>query len=199
MEIVSKVATFYKVGLAFITFKHIRKFCQEELGIVYCGYDFPKSLNMFGGMTIKNSDGILVGYNTTHCVERCNFSMMHETFHALNHMGNSKKILQCSNIFERSTYTLEQIYQEIEADIGSSIFLINDIALIFQILLRHSCSYICKYFGMSKLALKLRIINFLYFNCSLSYTASNLYAERFLEGHSSPLHDHIQKYLKKMG
>lgn len=198
MNFIDKVVLFFNINVENITFKEIKEYCEKELGIIYEGYPLSDISYMIGGVAIKNEYGVIIGYNSNPSLppERQNFSMMHETYHTLYHMDISQSFQQhYSNFFERSTYTPEETIREIEADFGSSIFLLNNKALIQQILSNKTHFDICHQFEISKLALKLRLINFLYYNCNLSYSASNLYVERYFEGYNTPILKTIKIYL----
>lgn len=198
MDFINKVVLFFNIDIENVTFKQIKEYCEKELGILYEGYPLSDSSYMIGGVAIKNEYGIIIGYNSNPSLpfERQNFSMMHETYHTLYHMDATQPFQQhYSNFFERSTYTSEETIREIEADFGSSIFLLNTKALIQQILNNKTYSDICQHFEISKLALKLRIINFLYYNCNLSYSAAYLYMERYFEGYNIPILKTIKNYV----
>ena len=197
MDFINKVVLFFNINIENITFKQIKEYCEKELGIIYEGYPLSDISYMIGGVAIKNEHGVIIGYNSNLSLspERQNFSMMHETYHILYHMDTTQPFQQhYSNFFERSTYTFEETIREIEADFGSSIFLLNNKALIQQILNNRTYLDICYHFEISKLALKLRLINFLYYNCNLSYSASNLYVERYFEGYNTPILKMIKNY-----
>lgn len=82
---------------------------------------------------------------------------------------------------------------EIEADIGASIFMINDDALVYC--LTHNVSYnrMKMKFNISAQELKDRIHGFLVYNCNFSDYSSDVFIKRYVEGYTNPLANAIKQ------
>ncbi|MCT3070024.1 ImmA/IrrE family metallo-endopeptidase [Leuconostoc citreum] len=111
------------------------------------------------GLTLKDSRMAMICYNNE-CIEtRKNFTIMHEIGHFLLHKNNQTY----PSLIQENDYTEEDKIFEKEANIMAGMLLANKKAIQTLLDDRKPFNYLCKYFGISKTALKIRLFNLFYF------------------------------------
>lgn len=194
--IVKQVAYFYNKDLKDINCHDIQSYF-ERMGVQYAGYPLSENSKMVGGVIIKNENGVIIGYNSSPNIikEKQNTTKMHETYHYVEHLSPGTIFQHYSAILEHASYTPEEKIMEIEADIGASIFMINDDALVYC--LTHNVSYnrMKMKFNISTQELKDRIHGFLVYNCNFSDYSSDVFIKRYIEGYTNPLANAIKSAL----
>ena len=76
-------------------------------------------------------------------------------------------------------YNKEENIQEVKADIGASLFMISDEALIYSIEKKASFSDLQDIFEISKMALEIRLKNFLVYNLDMYYKNAQVLIEKY--------------------
>lgn len=165
--------------------EHIQKYCEEYLGYCYAGFNFSDlATGYIKGSIIKKDNEIVIGYNINPKIpqEQQNFTKMHETSHSLQHIDSDIYFQQFSEISGLNGYHEEEKILEVEADFGASILLINDWALYTAVVdLKMRFYDIVHKFFISATALKLRIKNFLVYNCDCTEYAAEIFVINYIK------------------
>lgn len=196
-KVIWDVCDFNGMDISDLTSSDVQEYFEKNSNYEYIPYEFSDKMSLyFMGDLIICEDLITIGYNINKKipVERQNFTKMHETAHSILHKKHYPIVQKFSEITELKGYSDKDKYLEIEADLGSSILMINDHALYKCIMDLKSFDYICKKFAISKIALHLRIKNFLEYNCKLNFSTAETFSTFYMNdvSHMRDLLVHLQ-------
>lgn len=111
------------------------------------------------GLTLKDSRMAMICYNNECTETRQHFTIMHEIGHFLLHKNNQTY----PSLMQENDYSEEDQIFEKEANNMAGMLLTNKKALKSLLNDRKPFNYLCKYFGISKQALKIRLFSLIYF------------------------------------
>ncbi len=111
------------------------------------------------GLTLKDQRMAMVCYNNEYAETRKHFTIMHEIGHQLLHKNHQTY----PSLIQENDYSEEDQIIENEANMMASMLLTNKKALKSLLNDRKPFNYLCKYFGISKQALKIRLFSLIYF------------------------------------
>lgn len=159
----------------------IERYVTEVEDVDFLDYSFDKHLNtkMLGSIS-KTCGEILITTNKNLHLERKNFTKMHEIIHYYIDIPYISDTYSLSDMVLEKGYLPEDIPKEYRANVGASILLANDCALLFAIHKFNSFNEVAGYFFMSKSALHNRIKEYLVFmcNCTPYYAYKVVYKYR---------------------
>ena len=128
---------------------------------------------------IYSDNTVAIGYNTNMIQSRQNFTQMHEINHALFDLKPDVPFQNFFDLLKEDGYNKEENIQEVKADIGASLFMISDEALIYSIEKKTSFSDLQDIFEISKMALEIRLKNFLVYNLDMYYKNAQVLIEKY--------------------
>lgn len=120
------------------------------------------------GLTLKDSRMAMICYSNECTETRQHFTIMHEIGHFLLHKNNQTY----PSLMQENDYSEEDQIFEKEANNMAGMLLTNKKALKSLLNDRKPFNYLCKYFGISKQALKIRLFSLIYFQ-----TAKHIFNE----------------------
>lgn len=191
------VKSYFGIEKKELRWYHYKEYCENEKGYIFDGFEFKKSVShkMGGNTMVLDDNTILISYNTNVLQTRQNFTQMHEIYHANFDIKLYSKGQNFYNLIQSNGYTSDEQILELKADLGASILMVSDEALIDNIIRGYSFSELCDIFEISKSALELRIKNFLIFNLDLSFFQANILIEKYkLKNDSKILQSKMKVY-----
>lgn len=111
------------------------------------------------GATMKMGNYTLIEYNDLNIKERQHFTIMHEISHFILHKNDQTY----PSLMQENDYSENDKQNEKEANMMAGMLLANKKAIQSLLDDRKPFIYLCKYFGISKPALKIRLFNLFYF------------------------------------
>nr|DAK33494.1 MAG TPA: IrrE N-terminal-like domain [Caudoviricetes sp.] len=179
-DFISEVARYFFIKKYQLRWYHYREFCEQEKNFIFGGFEFNHiSKDKMAGSMIYSDNTVAIGYNTNMIQSRQNFTQMHEINHALFDLKPDIPFQNFFDLLKEDGYNKEENIQEIRADIGASIFMISDEALIYNIEKKTSFSDLQDIFEISKMALEIRLKNFLVYNLDMYYKNAQVLIEKY--------------------
>ena len=123
---------------------------------------------------IYSDNTVAIEYNTN-----MNFTQIHEINHALFDLKPDILFQNFFVLLKEDGYNKEENIQEVKADIGASLFMISDEALIYNIEKKTSFSDLQDFFEISKMALEIILKNFLVYNLDMYYKNAQVLIEKY--------------------
>lgn len=168
-ELINEVSYFSSKKIEEVKCFDIEDYVKKIEDVEFCDYPFQKQLkkNMLGSIT-KVYDEIIITTNENLVLERKNFTKMHEIIHYYRDIPNISDCHSLSDMISENGYLVEDLPKEYRANVGASILLANEQALLYAIQKFHSFHQVADYFFMSKSALHNRLKEYLIFVCNCS-------------------------------
>ena len=154
---IERVSKHYNKPISHIRHYHISEYCENNMNVIIKYPKFNKL--MVDGFADKVDDYFIISINDNAIRQRKTFTLMHEITHCLMHFKDNSR--HFSSDIERNTQN------ELEANIGASLLLINDEALDECLYKGYSFNRMLNTFGCSKNALYTRLVNYFQYNFSI--------------------------------
>lgn len=165
--LIEKISNALGVPLNYLTHWEVVSYFRSQ-GVKFDNYGLPDDLKEYiAGMLVVRRKNVKISVNQHMYKVRQNFSRMHELIHLIDDVDLNVDCQSFSSILKNSGYNEEEQYKEVKADIGASILMLNDWALMHAIANGASSNSIQRDFGISKGALWYRISDFLEFEIGL--------------------------------
>lgn len=147
------------------------------------GFDFRGVSKMkISGMITKDELETTITFNNTMSKKRIYFTIAHEIIHYLYHLDDDT--LFFTDTSESLKYSETDMLPEFQANIGASILLLPDAALIYELKKGTSPKMISDKYGVSKSALLRRLIQTMQGEFDASYTAAYKTADKMINQYS---------------
>ncbi|MBC1474951.1 ImmA/IrrE family metallo-endopeptidase [Listeria grandensis] len=174
-EVISKIASFSKIDIEGLRWYHIKAYADKIDNLEIFPYEFSESTSKALSGFVKNCSGVyLLSYNTNQEINsgRQHFTFCHEFYHYLFHFDGTSGNLSFSDLIHKDQYSQDESPKEIEANIGASLFLINDFALLRLLDCNYSFSQLCSRFEVSYSCMWNRLMDYLTFKLELNWDVS---------------------------
>lgn len=183
-SIINDASSYFNFPIEKITHEIIENYCIEFYDYDYMYCNLSDKANVFLGNMIRNNGKTIIGINNNKNIpsEKKFHAKMHETTHSFIHCTSFDKSQDFNMLLHNFNYQPNEKIDEIEADLGGLIFMLNDEALYSHLKLGYSYSYLKDFFKLSDELLKTRLKMFLSYNCNSSELLSNIAIERFKSG-----------------
>lgn len=163
-HLISKIANSKEIPYKDIKWYIIKDYLQENNHLRICPmkHDLNNlTTSNYGlyGATMRMGDFTFIEYNDLNIKERQHFTIMHEISHFILHKSDKTY----PSLMQENDYSEEDLIIEKEANTLAGMLLTNKKALQSLLNERKPYNYLCKYFGISKTALKIRLFNLIYF------------------------------------
>ncbi|PZL72167.1 toxin [Enterococcus plantarum] len=166
-ELTKEVAYYCSKKVEEVKCFDIEKYVNEVEDIEFIDYSFKKQLkNKMLGSTSKVYGEVIITTNKNLMLERKNFTKMHEIIHFYRDIPYVSESHTFSDMVIENGYFPEDIPREYRANVGASILLANDRALLVALKKFSSFYQVADYFFMSKSALQNRLKEHLIFICN---------------------------------
>lgn len=174
-ELFETVSQHMNVPLCDITHWDICQYFKGQ-GVLFDNYGLPPALKDYvAGMLIVRNGKVKVAVNQHMPKVRQNFSRMHELIHLIDDVDTTLNSQSYSNILKNQGYNTQEEYNELKAEIGASILMVNDWALMHHITKGTSWNKLRRMFDISTAALRYRLSDFLIIECGQNpYIAKQL-------------------------
>ncbi len=184
-ELTKEVAYYCSKKIEEVKCFDIEKYVKELEDVEFIDYPFQKQLkNKMLGSTSKVYGEIIITTNKNLMIERKNFTKMHEIVHFYRDIPYVSESHTFSDMIIKNGYFPEDIPREYRANVGASILLANDRALLFALKQFNTFQQVADFFFMSMSALQNRLKEHLVFvcNCTPKYAFHLVYNYRIGNG-----------------
>lgn len=184
-ELTKEVSYYCSKKLEDVKCFDIEKYVNEVEDVEFHDYSFQRQLeHRMLGSTSKVFGEVIITTNKNLVLERKNFTKMHEIVHYYRDIPYVSESHTFSDMLTENGYLPENIPKEYRANVGASILLANDCALLFALKKFNSFQQVADYFYMSKSALHNRLKEYLIFicNCTSHYAYRLVYNYRIGNG-----------------
>lgn len=182
-QLIEKIVVESNYNQKILKWWHISTYLEQKHKIVTVPLNKKDFKNIIAdnygiyGLTVKNHRMAMIFYNNECTDTRQHFTIMHEIGHYLLHKNNQTY----PSLMQENDYTEEDLIIEKEANMMAGMLLANKKAVQSLLNERKPFNYLCKYFGISKSALKIRLFNLIYFQTAKEIlneekTINDLYA-----------------------
>ena len=151
---------------------HVKQYLEEIEDVEFLEVSFGGHLDtmMLGAIT-KARNEIMICLNRRTMYERRMFTAMHETSHYYFDLPNLCDGMTLNDMIDGQGYSSEDLPREYRANVGASVLMANDTALLHAISFLRSYQELCDYFYMSKAAMQNRLLEYLIYikKCTRNY------------------------------
>lgn len=156
-RLIRAVAKYYALDIENVTAEDIVSFCCEKYGYSIVYFPFQKLKRVISGMTIIDSDNIIICINSRMSRARQLFTIMHELAHIFLHSKNDGTMQAFANMSHKN-YTKSEWQKEREADMFAGYCMISDYAIAAHAKYSPSFLQLQKTFTISTPALEARLV-----------------------------------------
>lgn len=188
-SIINDASFYFNFPTNKITHEIIEKYCSEfyDYDYVYCS--LSDNANVFLGNMVRSNGKTIIGINDNKKIprEKKYHAKMHETTHSFIHCTSFEKTQDFNKLLYNFNYQPDEKVDEIEADLGGLIFMLNDEALYTHLNLGYTYNYLKDFFKLSDEHLEIRLKMFLAYNCNSSDLLSDIAINRFKTGNNTSI------------
>lgn len=185
-NIVAEIQQTYNVAKPSINWIHFASLLMNKYGVMIEAKHFNNAIlaKRFAGELYIDKGGAIISYNngSYQNIARQRFTVVHEGVHYMKHRVDRKNSQHFSEILSNSTYSPEELQEELLTNQTASIIMLNDDALKACMHTGKRSYAIADLYGMSGKAIFYRMANYLKFNLGIAPDTALYLAGRYCYG-----------------